>query len=127
MPAGKKKASMSEQLGRRITVLTTDKERYDGRFLGYDKDMNIILSDTERTRAKNKGGFARDALGFIVLRGELVASIAVRHSFATARTAVDSLKPQSAQPAAIEGETLSAVVQAVRALRSGPTSGLALN
>ena len=125
--AGKKSAQVQDSLGRRVTVLTTDNERLDGRFLGYDRDMNLIMSDTERCKPQRKGGFAREALGFVVLRGPMVASLAVQRTFATARTAVDTLKPVDRTSVAVEGDQVTEIVKAARALRGGATEGLSLN
>jgi small nuclear ribonucleoprotein B and B' len=127
MSAGKKRAVLSEHLGRRVTLVTTDGERMDGRFLGYDKHMNVILADCERSRSKRRGGFEREALGFVVLRGEAVAALSVQRGFTTARTMVDTLKPGQAKSEVVEGERLTEVVRAARALRGGALAGLALN
>lgn len=127
--AGKKTAAMTENLGRRISVLTTDRERLDGRFLGFDKHMNLVLSDCERSRPHKRGpGFERQDLGFIVLRGELVASIAVQRNVATLRTVNDSARDaKAAAPSVLEGARVSEVTKASLALRNAAHQGLTLN
>ncbi len=128
MPKAGKKASMSEQLGRRVTVTTVDRDRLDGRFLGYDKHMNLVLSDCERSRPKRRGGFERQSLGFVVLRGEAIASVSVERSFAAARTHVDSVRDAKAPAAVLEGDRLSELSRAAQAIRTGAVgNGLALN
>lgn len=119
MPGGAGK-KVSEYLGRRITVLTKDEERFDGRFLGYDKFMNLILSDCERTRAKKKGGVERRAAGFIVLRGEHVAAISVVNSILTERTVQDSVVPRDTTTVdVVDGERVSAITRAAKGLHIG--------
>lgn len=116
-----KTKNASDYLGHRVTVQTTDNDVMEGRFLGYDKHLNLILSDCERTRPLKNGGFQRRALGFVVLRGKFVASITVRRGVTTARTMVDQLGGTAAS--GVSGQTVADASRAARAAQ-GPHAGL---
>eukprot|EP00592_Proboscia_alata_P003500 CAMPEP_0194372820 /NCGR_PEP_ID=MMETSP0174-20130528/21211_1 /TAXON_ID=216777 /ORGANISM="Proboscia alata, Strain PI-D3" /LENGTH=164 /DNA_ID=CAMNT_0039151549 /DNA_START=145 /DNA_END=642 /DNA_ORIENTATION=+ len=70
----------------RIRVTLTDSRVIVGTFLAFDKHLNLVLVDTEEFRAlRNKNDKSavveerqeKRSLGFIILRGENVVSIAV--------------------------------------------------
>lgn len=70
----------------RIRVTLTDSRYIIGTFLAFDKHLNLVLVDTEEFRAlRNKNDKSavveerkeKRSLGFIILRGENVVSIAV--------------------------------------------------
>jgi small nuclear ribonucleoprotein (snRNP)-like protein len=121
MPPSRQRV-VSEYLGSRITVGTTDGDALVGRFLGYDKFMNVVLSDCERTRTQRNGKQVRRHMGFVVLRGEYVDTIACIESVTTARTHVDS-KLAPASTAAAAALDFQAVVKATQVLQ-GPVAGL---
>ena len=77
----------------RVRVTIVDGRQIVGRFLAFDRHMNLVLADSEEFRRlpssssskkkikdddSNKGGEdVRRVLGFVLLRGEEVISIAV--------------------------------------------------
>ena len=98
MPAaGRGRARMLAYIGQRISVRTTDDEVLTGRFLGFDRHCNVILSDCERERrAKKSGAVSRVALGFVVLRGCFVQSGEVTRSLSNTPKMIDSLSSRAA-------------------------------
>ncbi|EGD74069.1 hypothetical protein PTSG_12357 [Salpingoeca rosetta] len=81
MPPGKSNKIL-KYMNYRMRVTTEDGRMLVGTFMAYDKHMNMVLSDCEEFRTvKAKKGTdeqtQKRALGFILLRGENVVSMAV--------------------------------------------------
>ena len=61
---------LEKSLNKRISLLLKDNRVLEGRLVGYDEHMNLVLEDTE----EYCGDTAR-RLGLVVLRGNNVVSI----------------------------------------------------
>lgn len=69
---------MLQFINYRMRITLDDKRTLVGRFLAFDKHMNIVLADCEEFRkVKKTDKQERRALGLLLLRGECVVSIAV--------------------------------------------------
>ncbi|CAN8070665.1 unnamed protein product, partial [Agarophyton chilense] len=69
---------MLQFINYRVRVTLDDRRTLVGRFLAFDKHMNVVLADCEEFRKPKKAQKdQRRALGLILLRGESVVSMAV--------------------------------------------------
>lgn len=69
---------MLQFINYRMRVTLDDSRVLVGRFMAFDKHMNIVLADCEEFRhTKKKDISEKRALGFVLLRGDCVVSIAV--------------------------------------------------
>lgn len=57
-------------MNQKLTLLLKDGRRIDGKLLGYDEYMNLVLDEVEESKDDNKR-----RLGRIILRGSNVVSI----------------------------------------------------
>lgn len=63
-------ALLEKSLNKRVTLLLKDSRTLEGRLVGYDEFMNMVLEDTEeRTVDKTR------KIGSVILRGNNVVSI----------------------------------------------------
>eukprot|EP01083_Nonionella_stella_P043900 118447_1 len=67
----------------RIEVVIDDRRSLVGKFMAFDKHMNLVMGECEEFRRTNKKGLKmvqeeKRALGFILLRGKTVVSITPR-------------------------------------------------
>ena len=63
-------ALLEKSLNKRVTLLLKDSRTLEGRLVGYDEFMNVVLEDTEeRTADKTR------KIGSVILRGNNVVSI----------------------------------------------------
>eukprot|EP00172_Hildenbrandia_rubra_P004443 Plantae.Rhodophyta-Hildenbrandia_rubra.ctg8999.p1 GENE.Plantae.Rhodophyta-Hildenbrandia_rubra.ctg8999~~Plantae.Rhodophyta-Hildenbrandia_rubra.ctg8999.p1 ORF type:complete len:213 (+),score=38.02 Plantae.Rhodophyta-Hildenbrandia_rubra.ctg8999:221-859(+) len=60
-----------------MRVTLDDTRTLVGRFLAFDKHMNLVLAECEEFRTTKKASLQKRALGLVLLRGECVVSIAV--------------------------------------------------
>lgn len=73
-----KHSKMLQFVNYRMRVTLDDKRTLVGRFIAFDKHMNLVLADCEEFRStKSSGTEERRALGLVLLRGECVVSLAV--------------------------------------------------
>ena len=95
MVAVKRTTKMLSFINHRIRATIVDGRQIVGRFVAFDRHMNLVLADSEefrklpskkkksKTKSDNKedeedaGGDVRRVLGFVLLRGEEVVSVAV--------------------------------------------------
>lgn len=75
---------MLQYINYRMRVTTKDGRCLVGKFLAFDRHMNIVLAQTEEFRAKRKrdssdlaGEEQKRTLGLVLLRGENVVSLQV--------------------------------------------------
>ena len=61
---------LERSMNRKISVLLKDGRRLEGRLIGFDEYMNMVLEDTEETMENN----AR-RLGIVILRGNNLVCI----------------------------------------------------
>jgi len=61
---------LERSMDRRITLLLKDSRVLEGKLVGYDDYMNLVMDDTEETN-----GEQTRRLGTVVLRGNNVVSI----------------------------------------------------
>lgn len=74
--------SMLSHINKMVTVILDDDRTLTGKFLAYDRHMNVVLSDTverrpETAKMKREGISAERNLGLVMLRGERVISLTV--------------------------------------------------
>jgi small nuclear ribonucleoprotein B and B' len=75
IPKGNK---MLQYVNYRMRVTLDDSRTLVGRFMAFDKHMNIVLADCEEfRRPKKKDVVEKRALGLVLLRGECVVSLSV--------------------------------------------------
>ena len=61
---------LEKSLNKRVTLLLKDSRTLEGRLVGYDEFMNLVLEDTEeRTKEQTR------KIGSVILRGNNVVSI----------------------------------------------------
>jgi len=73
-----KNSKMLQFVNYRMRVTLDDKRTIIGRFLAFDKHMNLVLADSEETRRTKKAqAEERRALGLVLIRGECVVSLAI--------------------------------------------------
>ena len=107
MVAVNRQSKMLAFINARVRVTIVDGRHIVGRFLAFDRHMNLVLADAEefrRLRKKkktsdtthdfdnNNGEDVRRVLGFVLLRGEEVVSLAVEGP----PVRVKKIKPQAA-------------------------------
>ena len=67
-------ALLENSLDKRISLLLKDGRSLEGRLVGFDEYMNMVLEDTMESGAEGSDG---RRLGKVVLRGSNVVSIAI--------------------------------------------------
>ena len=90
MVAVNRQSKMLAFINSRVRVTIVDGRHIVGRFLAFDRHMNLVLADAEEFRRlkkkktsdtthdfDNNGEDVRRVLGFVLLRGEEVVSLAV--------------------------------------------------
>ncbi|RLF29381.1 MAG: RNA-binding protein [Thermoplasmata archaeon] len=63
---------LEKAVNQRLVLLLKDGRSLEGRLLGYDEYMNLVLEDVEETKDETKR-----RLGRIILRGNNVVSISL--------------------------------------------------
>ncbi|KAL0489506.1 small nuclear ribonucleoprotein B and B' [Acrasis kona] len=106
-----KTSKLFQYIGFRIKVTTTEGKTLVGKFMAFDKHMNLVLGDCEefsRNVPKGKKGEERErkrTLGLIILRGENIISLTIEGPPPQDDSRVKSILargvqlPGSAQPA----------------------------
>ena len=61
---------LEKSLNKRVTLLLKDSRMLEGRLVGYDEFMNLVLEDTEERTADQTR-----KIGSVILRGNNVVSI----------------------------------------------------
>lgn len=74
IPKGNK---MLQYVNYRMRVTLDDARVFIGRFLAFDKHMNIVLADCEELRRTKKDIPEKRAMGLVLLRGECVVSLSI--------------------------------------------------
>ena len=105
MVAVNRQSKMLAFINARVRVTIVDGRHIVGRFLAFDRHMNLVLADAEEFRRlkkkksdnnndneSNNGEDVRRVLGFVLLRGEEVVSLAVEGP----PVRVKKIKPQAA-------------------------------
>ncbi len=105
MVAVNRQSKMLAFINSRVRVTIVDGRHIVGRFLAFDRHMNLVLADAEEFRRlkkkksdnnndneSNNGEDVRRVLGFVLLRGEEVVSLAVEGP----PVRVKKIKPQAA-------------------------------
>lgn len=105
MVAVNRQSKMLAFINSRVRVTIVDGRHIVGRFLAFDRHMNLVLADAEEFRRlkkkktsdntnddNNNGEDVRRVLGFVLLRGEEVVSLAVEGP----PVRVKKIKPQAA-------------------------------
>ena len=105
MVAVNRQSKMLAFINARVRVTIVDGRHIVGRFLAFDRHMNLVLADAEEFRRlkkkktsdtthnfDNNGEDVRRVLGFVLLRGEEVVSLAVEGP----PVRVKKIKPQAA-------------------------------
>ena len=105
MVAVNRQSKMLAFINSRVRVTIVDGRHIVGRFLAFDRHMNLVLADAEEFRRlkkkktsdtthdfDNNGEDVRRVLGFVLLRGEEVVSLAVEGP----PVRVKKIKPQAA-------------------------------
>ena len=64
---------LEKSINKRISLLLKDNRILDGKLVGYDEYMNMVLEDTEETKDEQVG-----RIGTVVLRGNNVVTIVPR-------------------------------------------------
>jgi len=64
---------LEKSVNQRLVLLLKDGRVIDGKLLGYDEYMNLVLDDVEETREESKR-----KIGKIILRGNNVVSISLK-------------------------------------------------
>ena len=90
MVAVNRQSKMLAFINSRVRVTIVDGRHIVGRFLAFDRHMNLVLADAEEFRRlkkkktsdntnddNNNGEDVRRVLGFVLLRGEEVVSLAI--------------------------------------------------
>ena len=129
MVAVNRQSKMLAFINARVRVTIVDGRHIVGRFLAFDRHMNLVLADAEEFRRlkkkktsdtthdfDNNGEDVRRVLGFVLLRGEEVVSLAVEGP----PVRVKKIKPHAA---AADGIPLGAGV-ARPAGRGAPMPGM---
>ena len=130
MVAVNRQSKMLAFINARVRVTIVDGRHIVGRFLAFDRHMNLVLADAEEFRRlkkkktsdtthdfdNNNGEDVRRVLGFVLLRGEEVVSLAVEGP----PVRVKKIKPHAA---AADGIPLGAGV-ARPAGRGAPMPGM---
>ena len=63
---------LEKSMNQKIILLLKDGRTINGKLIGYDEYMNLVLDDVEETKDENKR-----RLGKIILRGNNVVSISM--------------------------------------------------
>lgn len=63
-------ALLEKSLNKRVTLLLKDSRMLEGRLIGYDEFMNMVLEDTEERTVEQTR-----KIGSVILRGNNVVSI----------------------------------------------------
>jgi len=63
---------LEKSLNQKLLLLLKDSRNIEGKLLGYDEFMNLVLDDVEETKGETKR-----RLGKIILRGSNVVSISL--------------------------------------------------
>merc|ERR1712091_244120 len=77
-PAPARASKLMAVLNYRVRAGLRDGRALTGRFLAFDKHLNVVLGDCEETRPGRGGAAAREqrrALGLVLLRGEEVVAL----------------------------------------------------
>ena len=61
---------LEKSVNQKLTLLLKDGRRIDGKLIGYDEYMNLVMDEVEESKDENKR-----RLGKIILRGSNVVSI----------------------------------------------------
>ena len=61
---------LEKSINKKITLLLKDNRLLEGKLIGFDEYMNMVLEDTEETAQENKR-----RLGLVILRGNNVVCI----------------------------------------------------
>lgn len=61
---------LEKSLNKKISLLLKDNRQLEGKLIGFDEYMNMVLEDTEETAQENKR-----RLGLVILRGNNVVAI----------------------------------------------------
>ena len=75
MAAQTRTSKMIQYVNYRMRITVQDGRQLVGRFLAFDRHMNVVLGDTEEFRGVGTGGKNREerrVLGLVLLRGENV-------------------------------------------------------
>ncbi len=140
MVAVNRQSKMLAFINYRVRVTIVDGRHIVGRFLAFDRHMNLVLADAEEFRRlksgtkkrskksdddndedeKNGGEYVRRVLGFVLLRGEEVVSLAVEGP----PVRVKKIKPAAADGAAAGGGIPLGAGVARPAGRGAPMPGM---
>ena len=67
---------LEKSINKRISLLLKDNRVLDGKLVGYDEYMNMVLEDTEETRFnEDTNDTTVRRIGTVILRGNNVVSI----------------------------------------------------
>jgi small nuclear ribonucleoprotein B and B' len=120
-----KKSKMFQFINCRIRVRIQDNRVLVGKFLAFDRHMNLVLADTDEFRTITVKGSKEEkeekrTLGLVLLRGETVLTISVDGALNKQAQNTDRVKQQE------KGQGLPGPGQASGAARglTGPTKGV---